>query len=263
MPPRLVTVDAETEVIRAGIAAIAAVRDEAEERTGTRIPITWFVRFQRGWTDYVGADSPAGLDGRFDGGFDGFALAAAELGALRERGDEVGWHYHAYNWVHRPDLERATRLDILRADLAGCAAELRERHPEPQVTSFRFGWFFVPDPSVYGLLAELGIARDASIDPARTGATVVEGLPARHAEPPATEPARLDGVALLPRRDTVLTHDWSVVAHDLGWSRLDERGAAAARGELAAELAASARPGGTPMTLAEAETVLVPEVARA
>jgi hypothetical protein len=257
--PRLVTVDAETKVIEAGIATVARLRDEAEERTRMRIPITWFVRFQRKWDEYANGELPAAFAGRFREGFDGFALAADQLAELRERGDEVGWHYHAYNWVHRPDLDRATRLAILRADLAACAEELHARHPDHAVESFRFGWFFVPDPSVYGMLAELGIARDASVDPARAGRPVVRGLPAVHGKPVVAEPRRVDGVTVLPRRDTVVTHDWSVVAHDLGWTQLDEADAAAARSGLAAELVATTRPGGEPMTLRGAEQALVTE----
>jgi hypothetical protein len=259
--PRLVTVDAESKVIEAGIATVARLRDEAEAQTGTRIPITWFVRFQRNWGEYADGVLPAAFTGRFQGGFDGFALAADQLAVLRERGDEVGWHYHAYNWVQRPDLDRATRLAILHADLTACAEELRARHPDHAVESFRFGWFFVPDPSVYGLLAELGIARDASVDPRRAGRPVVRGLPARYGKPVVVEPGRVDGVTVLPRRDTVTTHDWSVVPHDLGWTRLGEAGAAAARAGLAEQLAAATRPGDEPMTLRGAAQALVAEAA--
>ena len=62
--PRLVTVDAETKVIEAGIATVARLRDEAEERTRMRIPITWFVRFQRKWDEYANGELPAAFAGR-------------------------------------------------------------------------------------------------------------------------------------------------------------------------------------------------------
>ena len=236
---RFVTVDAETAVIDEGVRAIAEIRDRVESRKGIRIPLVWFVRFQRGWTESVEGDSAEAFEQAPSDGYDGFALAHDALVALLDRGDEVGWHYHAYNYVHRDDLSHAMKLAILRADLASCAAELRRRHPEFPVASFRFGWMFVPDYDIYPHLRSLGLTRDASIDPKLAGRCVTESS-SRFLEPLVTEPARIDGMALFPRERTVLTHDWQVVAHDFGWSRLGEREALARRRDLESELTAAA-----------------------
>jgi hypothetical protein len=229
-----VTVDAETEVIREGIDVITELREQVEEREGIRIPITWFVRFQRDWNDYF-EDEPEAFERPVRNAYDGFALAHDQLLELGARGDEIGWHYHANNWVYRDDLSHATRLANLRADLASCARELRARYPEFPVRSFRFGWFLVPDYSIYDLFEELGITRDASIDPREEGHPVPESS-ARYLEPLVNEPTRMGTVTLFPRLDTVLLHDWTVVAHDFGWSHADADQADAHRVEFVEEL---------------------------
>jgi hypothetical protein len=230
-----VTVDAETDVIREGIRSISEVRDEVEARERVRIPIVWFVRFQRSWDEYVEQDRPEAFEGPVTEGFDGFDLVRHELVDLLERGDEVAWHYHAYNYVHRSDLSHATRIDILRTDLASCARELRHRHPAFPVETFRFGWFFVPDYSIYHELAGLGVTRDASIHPGHGGEPVA-GSSTLYLPPLTATPARADGLSLFPFVDTLLLHDWNVVAHDFGWSRLEAPAAGARRREFERDL---------------------------
>lgn len=234
-----VTVDAETDVIQTGIRVISGIRDQIEAQEKIRIPLVWFVRFQRGWTEYVESDSAEALQGPITKGFDGFALAREELLDLQARGDEIGWHYHAYNYVHRDDLSHAAKLNILQADLTSCARELRRRHPDFPVRSFRFGWFFVPDYTIYDTLKALGIVRDASIRPGRDDQRVGD-FSVRYLPALAAEPTAVDGLTLFPFSQTVCLHDWTLVRHDFGWSRLDERGVAAKRREFTTELAATA-----------------------
>jgi hypothetical protein len=234
-----VTIDAETDVIETGIRVISELRQEVEAREKIRIPLVWFVRFQRSWGEYVENDSAAAFAGPVTEGYDGFAMARDQLLELLRRGDEVGWHYHAYNYVHRDDLSHATRLEILRADLAACARDLRQAHPEFPVRSLRFGWFFVPDYAIYDELSGLGIVRDASIDPGR-GDGPVGPFSARHLRPLVTAPTRIDGLTLFPFSKTVLMHDWTVVAHDFGWSRLEKAEAADKRRRFVNTLAAIA-----------------------
>lgn len=259
-PHHFVTVDAETEAIQEGVRAISALREEVEAREGIDIPLVWFVRFQRGWQEYVDNDAPAAFEGPMTTGYDGFELAGDQLRELVGRGDEVGWHYHAYHYVHRDDIPPAARLEILRADLTACARELRTRHPEFEVQSFRFGWFFVPDYGLYDHLKTLGISRDASIHP-EVGGEPVAAFSARFLLPLATVPTRLDGFALFPYTDTLLVHDWQVVAHDFGWSRLDAPDVPERRRELTGELSAIAarlkRDGGEFLTYATAPPSLL------
>jgi hypothetical protein len=238
-PHFFVTVDAETDVIQNGIRVISGIRDEIEARENLRIPLVWFVRFQRGWSEYVECDSAEALQKAFTKGFDGFALAREELLDLQARGDEIGWHYHAYNYAHRDDLSHATRLKTLEADLRSCARELRRRHPDFAVKSFRFGWFFVPDYSIYDTLKAVGITRDASIRPDRDGQRVGE-FPVRFLRPLVAEPTAMDGLTLFPFSHTICLHDWSLVGHDFGWSRLSESEAVSKRDEFKTQLAATA-----------------------
>lgn len=236
----LITVDAETAVIREGIRAVSEVRDDVQDREGIRIPLVWFVRFQRGWSESVAADSAAAVEGPLVRGFDGFALAHDELIELRARGDEIGWHYHAYNFVHRDDLGHATKLEILRADITSCAQELSRRHPDFHVETFRFGWFFVPDYAIYDTLRSVGITRDASMRASYAGHQVVDSE-LRYPDPLAAAPTRVNGLSLFPFTQTLIVHDWTFVPHELGWHRLDGPGAAARRQEFAAELGGVAR----------------------
>lgn len=233
--PFFVTVDAETELIRKGARVISELRDEVEGRVGIRIPLVWFVRFQRSWADYVQHDSAEAFEDPPSDGYDGFALAHRQLLDFRARGDEIGWHYHAYNYIHRVDLSHERRLEILRADLRSCALELRRRHPDLPVGSFRFGWFFVPDYAIYDQFKSLGITRDASIRPHSRGRFVADSA-TPYLAPLVTAPARMAGLSLFPFSQTMLLHDWEVVRHRLSWSRLDRRSARAQRREFANEL---------------------------
>ena len=237
MPPHFfVTVDAETDVIAQGVQVICELRDEIEAQEQVSLPLTWFVRFQRSWDEYMEGDSAPDFEGPVNGGFDGFALARERLLPLLTRGDEVGWHYHAYNYVYRDDLSHGRRMELLRADLQACADELHRRHPNFPVQTFRFGWSFVPDTAIYEHISRLGLRADASIDPDKAGAVVAERPSVRYLPPLVTAPAHRRGLWLFPRRDTLTAHDWSVVAHDFSWSRRDRAAARAKRQGLAREL---------------------------
>jgi hypothetical protein len=226
-PHFFVTIDAESDVIAQGVPVICELRNEIEAQEQVRLPLTWFVRFQRSWGEYMEGESACDFAGPVTGGFDGFALVREQLLELQARGDEIGWHYHAYHYVYRDDLSHAARLGALEADLEACASELRSRHPELPVQSFRFGWCFVPDYALYRLLARLGFQADASISPNHRGAVVAEHPAVRYLPPLVTGPAHRCGLWLFPRCNTLITHDWSVVAHDFSWSRRDQAGARA------------------------------------
>jgi hypothetical protein len=250
-----VTIDVESNVIVDGIRAICDIRDEVERAESMRLPLIWFVRFQRTWREYVEYDSRAYFAGPFRDGFDGFELAKEQLHELRSRGDEVGWHYHPYSYIHRTDLSHERRLGILEVDLRTCAAEIVLRHPEFELASFRFGWFFVPDYGLFRTLADLGIRLDASVHPGKAGMRVAGG-PARYLPPLARQPKLMKGLYIFPFVRTHLIHDWNVVPHDLGWSRLGPEQAKRERQTLRAELTAIAAElrasGGAFMTYKEA-----------
>jgi hypothetical protein len=236
----LVTVDAETEVIEEGIRVISGLRDEVQARLHVAIPMVWFVRFQRSFEAYVENDDPAAFEDPPIEVYDGFDLAGPLLRELRDRGDEIAWHYHAYNYVYRDDLSHATRLHILENDLRACSGELRRRHPELPVESFRFGWFFVPDYAVFDTLASIGVTRDASVRPGTGGSCVGDTL-VRYLEPLATAPTTIGGLTVFPYVRTLLLHDWSVVQHELGWRRLTRRQAKRARRDFVRTLTGVAR----------------------
>ena len=218
-----VTVDAESDVILEGIRVISAVRDEVQTTLNIKVPITWFVRFQRTWSEYIHNDCPRYFQDRVQKGFDGFELAKDFLRELRDKGDEVGWHYHAYNYVHRADLTHALRLEILRADLLACARELRARHPDFGIRTFRFGWFFVPDYQIFSTLEEIGIGADASVNPARTG--TVLNFQVKYLPPITRSIKNIDGIDVFPCSNTLLIHDWNVVPHQFDWASLDHEAA--------------------------------------
>ena len=235
-----VTVDAESDVIREGIRTISGLRDKVEAKTRHRIPIVWFVRFQRAWSEYVENESPVYFERQYGDGFDGFALAKRQLLELRGRGDEIGWHYHAYNYVHRDDLSHGTRMRILESDLRSCAEGLRRLHPEFPVRSFRFGWFFVPDYGIFETLRAVGITCDASVRPSRAEGTRVQEFASTYLRPLASEPTVLNGLGLFPFEMTSLIHDWTVVPHDFGWSSATWWHARIQRRRFARELSSAA-----------------------
>ncbi len=228
--PYFVTVDAETEVICEGVQTISEIRQEIEEEMGIKIPIVWFVRFQRGWTESVKNDSVEYFEGPLTRFYDGFELATSQFLALQERGDEIAWHYHAYNYVHRCDLAHETRMAILRADLIRCAREMRTRHPYFNIQSFRFGWFFIPDYAIYQTLKEIGLKADASIHPEKRGK--VANSVADYLPPLVTKIKEIDGMWLFPKMKTFLIHDWNVVPHQLGWTSQNEQSAQLMRTEF-------------------------------
>jgi lauroyl/myristoyl acyltransferase len=243
------TVDAESPVILEGVRQLAATRDEVQRETGTRLPITWFVRFQRRWQDYRNPKLPA-LEPSPDAWFDGFELLRPLLSDLSSGGDEFGWHYHAYHYVEHPDLPHETRVAVLQADLIECAEAMRRRHPDLRIESFRFGWFFVPDHCLYRTLAEVGMLVDASARPEYDGRVVEQfGIP--HTPAIVRDPGTVAGIFCVPYRRTRLWHDWSLVEHDFSWHRMNGREALGAqtgfRRELR-ELVAQARAQGGSFT---------------
>ena len=114
------TVDAETGVIAEGIKVISEIRDEVERQLEMKIPIVWFIRFQREWTEYIQNNSVEYFKKPLLNGFNGFEMTQSQLPSLIKRGDEIGWHYHAYNYVERDDLDHSTKLEILKTDLVSC-----------------------------------------------------------------------------------------------------------------------------------------------
>jgi hypothetical protein len=237
IPPAhaFITADVETEAIVEGVQALSAIRNRVERRTRVEIPMTWFVRFQRTWNEYVDIDAPEYFARPLNQSFDGFRLAARQLRRLQARGDEIGWHYHAYNYVHRDELSHPQKVAILRADLAACGTELRQRHPEFSIRTFRWGWFFVPDYDLYAVLRAAGIRVDASIDPALSE-TTVNGFRAKYLPALTDRPREIAGTWFVPRANTQLVHDYEVVAHDLGWTRQGEPEAAGTRAQWEATL---------------------------
>jgi hypothetical protein len=225
-----ITVDAETEVIVEGIQVISRIRDEIERQENMRIPIIWFVRFQRSWTDSVENDSPQYFEGRVTKGFDGFQLAKSQLQELCQRGDEIGWHYHAYNYVSRDDLSHAAKMQVLKADLVSCANAIKERHPYFRISAVRFGWFFVPDYNIFDTLKEIGIRADASIRPQNIGP--VRSYAVNYLPPLTSSVRRSNGIWLFPFSRTHVMHDWNVVPHNFEWDSLDDQGAVRNRSEF-------------------------------
>lgn len=219
-----ITIDAETTVIPEGIQVISGIRDEVEKQEKVRIPLVWFVEFQRTWTDSVKNDSVDYFRGPLRKAFDGFELGKNQFLQFLDRGDEVAWHYHANNYVDRDDLSHARRLEILEADLVSCACEIKARHPYFEVRSFRFGWLFVPDYKIFDTLKKVGIRADASVDPKRNGRNVSR-FTSRYLPPITEVPRNVDGIYFFPYSRTLLIHDWNVVPHELGWSSLDTPGA--------------------------------------
>lgn len=232
--PFFVTVDAETDVIAAGIDAISTLRDQAEDATGIQMPIVWFVRFQRGWSDSVRNESLDYFNGPLQGEFDGFALAREQLLRMQQRGDEVAWHYHAYNFVERDDLSHEKKTAILKADMLTCATELRRRYPEFAPRSLRFGWWFIPDYSVFEPLADRGVDIDASMNPNRNGN--VRAFSARFLPPLSRVIKKIDQTWFFPYKKTLCLHDWNVVAHQFKWSEITESEARQRRIDVGAEL---------------------------
>jgi len=102
--------------------------------------------------------------------------------------------YEERGFLVFPNLVHPHEIEILRADLASCWRELRTRHPDLPIASFRFGWFFVPDYAIYDDLAESGITRDASIDPGSSGRPVASSS-ASFLSPLVTAPTRIGGTS--------------------------------------------------------------------
>jgi len=220
-PGFFVTVDAETAVIVDGIHVLSHIRDEVEATTGIKIPIVWFVRFQRETEEYLHFDTPLHFRKEPRRLYDGYELAKPQLLAFQERGDEIGWHYHAYNYVYRSDMDHHSKVAIMNTDLQCCAGLLRKKHPEFDIQSFRFGWFFTPDYSAFDVLKSAGIRNDASINPASTGKQL-KSFDCVYAVPVTEAPRMVNGILFVPLRRALYIHDYNVIAHDIGWSKLDK-----------------------------------------
>lgn len=231
-----VTVDAETEVIADGVETISAIRERVEAQTGVAMPIVWFVRFQRNWGDSVQKESLEFFNGPVDPdrSFDGYALAKQQLLRMQARGDEIAWHYHAYGYVHRDDLDHGTRVALLQADMRACAHDLRRRHPEFSPRSLRFGWWFIPDYSVFPVLAAAGFDIDASIRPDRSGN--VSKFAAKYLAPRTSRIEKIDSTWFFPFGKTLCVHDWNPVSHQFNWRKQDEAESAVQREQLEREL---------------------------
>ncbi len=218
--PYFVTVDTETKLLEAGNAAISRIRDEVAEEYGISIPIVWFVRFQRGWQETVSNDSIEFFRGPLGRHFDGYQLAKSQFMAFQARGDEIAWHYHAYNYLQAKHLSHEERIDLLVADLECCGNAFRERHPEFDIQSFRFGWYFIPDYKIFSCLKKLGINADASVNPHKSGEVSSSGidfLPPRYSEITVE-----NQLWFFPKIKTISLHDWELVPHDFGWTSQGE-----------------------------------------
>ena len=235
-----VTVDAETRLIRKGVREISRIRERIEKQFRVEIPIVWFVRFQRSWSEYVEKETADYFSNSLNEAFDGFELAKSSLRYRRDRGDEIGWHYHAYNYVHREDLSHETRIAILCSDLASCAQAIRQRHSEFAVRSMRFGWFFIPDYRVFAVLRASGIRIDASVRPGYEGKKVADSN-ATYLAPITVSPQRISGTWFVPYTRTFAIHDWEMVTHNLGWTKLGRGQADANRDEFAQAISRAAR----------------------
>lgn len=229
-----ITVDAETDCIPQGVLVLSQMRDEVEQKLGRKVPLVWFVRFQRRTKEDTTVNSLAEMTDPPRELFDGYSLAKDTLLSLQARGDEIGWHYHAYHFTYRPELPREDRLAYLHADLRICARELRRKHPELAVRSFRFGWFFAPDYSVYKTLGKVGIRCDASTrdEPNRKLKRKIQGNEHRFLEPLDGLPRVVDGVCLFSYARTIFTHDYNAIPHDLRWRASSAAEAAAKRQEF-------------------------------
>ena len=215
-----ITIDAENDLISDGIEFISEIRVNFENEAGIKIPLIWFIRFQRSWEEYVDFDSASYFTGPVKKTFDGFELAKPFLLKLFARGDELGWHYHAYNYVHRDDLDHKVKMDILKNDLIACAEELNTRHSEFNIKSFRFGWFFIPDYEIYKTLKLIGITIDASVNPEKDGQNVA--IFKTRFVPSITKSLKeIDDIYFFPYIRTLLIHDWNVIPHSFDWSTLD------------------------------------------
>ena len=229
-----VTVDAESVCIPEGVETIDALRADVERAFGIAIPIVWFVRFQRNWNDDMAGTGPAHYEAEPQAPFDGFAQAEERFRSLQERGDEIGWHYHAHSYVHKTDLSHTTRIAMLDQDLRACARAIRRCYATFDVRSFRFGWFFVPDYRLYRTLSEVGIEADASTkyDDERQVAT----FDAKYLPPIPALPRDYDGVRLFPHRNVILIHDWNVVVHEVSWRKYTQGEARRGRDQFKAQL---------------------------
>ena len=227
-----VTVDAETEVILEGVRQISKIRDRIELERGHEIPITWFVRFQRTFSDSVQNERRQFFESPLEHPFDGFGLLEPILDDLVNRGDEIGWHYHAYHYVMRDELPHEQKVQNIEADLVTCASTIRTGFPNLRIRAFRWGWFFMPDYRLHETLRELGFNIDASVVPGKAGKPVSK-FNSRYPEPVTMRAECVNGTYYFPFVNTLLVHDYNVVPHQLGWTNQGEQSAAKRRENLA------------------------------
>jgi len=235
-----ISVDAESEVLAEGVATANSIRARVERKCHVRIPLIWFIRFQRTWNEYVEEDAINYFTRPVDKSFDGFALGNRQLLKLQSRGDEIAWHYHAYNYAHREDLSHAHKIAVLRADLLACGVHILRCYPEFEVRTFRFGWSFVPDYSLYRLLRRLRIKIDASVQIESAGKKV-KAFNLRYPSPITRFPKKIDGTWFVPLKRAHMVHEYELVAHNLGWTAQDEQQASQKRDDFEEKLLEIAR----------------------
>jgi len=241
MPPRyFLSVDAETDVLAEGVAAANSIRERVERECHVRIPLVWFIRFQRDWNEYVEQDAIDYFSRPMDKSFDGFALGKQQLRKFQSRGDEIAWHYHAYNYVHRDDLSHDHKIAILRADLVTCGAEIARLHPEFDIRTFRFGWFFIPSYGLYPLLNSLGIRIDASVR-VETSGKPIKTFNLIYPPPITFSPKEIEGTWFVPATRAHMVHEFELVAHNLGWTAQEEQQASQRRHNFESTLLEIAR----------------------
>jgi len=141
----------------ATIAALPQLRDRIARATGRPVHFSWFVR----------ADPQVEvIHGDFGWAFERYA---GDFARFLHEGDEVGLHVHPYRWLP----EQSDWMTDF-GDPAWIEHNLRlafasyERALGRSCRTFRFGdgWM---DRATFALLAELGAAYDATIEPGRPG----------------------------------------------------------------------------------------------
>lgn len=204
------TIDAETEEgIPEGVSYISRLRDKLELEYKIDIPLVWFVKYEEN--------------------FDGYGLDVSLWKCLEERGDEIGWHYHAQHYCQRPDLTEKEKLSKYKTDLKKYFPEIKSKYPF-RIKSFRAGWFLLPNFTLLDILNQIGIKIDSSVHLEEQGKEYSDTCPSKFKilyEKNINEPTMIKGVYEVPKISSnnssdllqfVFTHDWAVIDHCFDWS---------------------------------------------
>ncbi|MDD5772179.1 MAG: hypothetical protein PHX78_01770 [bacterium] len=199
-----ITVDAESIKIPEGIERISVIRDILEKKYNIKIPITWFVMY--------------------DKNFNGFELALDKWTELKKRGDEIGWHYHASSF--KKDLSYDSALNETAQDLQTLFPQIKNKY-NFDIESFRFGWFFIPGFKLFDTLKALGIKTDASYCDSVIGQEYYNGKIRISYDRIIKKPQEVNGIFEVPRIannkniEVILLHDWTLLEHNFSWHNPD------------------------------------------